>query len=64
MTRRHLTNRRLAETFELDAIEPDWLRQLVRDAIDPHLPPDQFHVLKVAEASEREIITRLVGELA
>ena len=52
-----------AISVELDAIKPDRLLQLVRDAIERHLPPDQFHVLKVAEASGREIITRLVGEL-
>jgi hypothetical protein len=51
-------------SVELDAIEPDALRAIVKDAIEEHLPPDQFQVLKVAEASEREIIARLVGGLA
>jgi hypothetical protein len=51
-------------SVELDAIEPDALRAIVKDAIEEHLPPDQFEVLKVAEASEREIIARLVGGLA
>jgi hypothetical protein len=50
-------------SVELDAIEPDRLRALVRDAIEEHLPPEQFEILKVAEASEREIITKLVGGL-
>ena len=48
-------------SVELDAIEPDLLRQLVRDVIEDHLPAEQFRVLKAAEESEREIIRRLVG---
>ena len=47
-------------SVELDAIEPNQLRQLVQDAIEQHLPADQFEVLKAAEESEREIISRLV----
>jgi hypothetical protein len=50
-------------SVELDAIEPDTLRALVRDAIERHLPPDQFAVLKVAEESERTLIRQLVEEL-
>ena len=45
---------------ELDAIEPNQLRSLVQEAIEQHLPPEQFDVLKAAEESEREIISRLV----
>jgi hypothetical protein len=50
-------------SVELDAIEPDLLRALVQDAIENHLPPEQFNILKIAEQSEREIITKLVGGL-
>jgi hypothetical protein len=49
-------------SVELDAIEPNQLRQLVQEAIEIHLPPEQFEVLKAAEESEREIISRLVGK--
>src|SRR5215831_6946317 len=48
-------------SVELDAIDPNALRALVQETIKQHLPPDQFAVLKAAEQSEREIITRLVG---
>ena len=41
---------------------PNQLRALVQDAIELHLPAEQFEVLKAAEDSEREIISRLVGE--
>jgi hypothetical protein len=51
-------------SVELDAIEPALLRALVQDAIEDHLPREQFNILKVAEASEREIITTLVRGLA
>ncbi|MCP4408797.1 MAG: hypothetical protein GY807_13740 [Gammaproteobacteria bacterium] len=44
-------------SVELDAIEPDQLRALVRDAIELHLPRDEFSTLKVAEESERQLLT-------
>src|SRR6516165_3027983 len=47
-----------------DAIEPNQLRALVQEAIERHLPPEQFEILKAAEESEREIIARLVGKIA
>jgi hypothetical protein len=50
-------------SVELDAIEPSLLRGIIQDAIERHLPPEQFNILKVAEQSEREIITKLVGGL-
>jgi hypothetical protein len=40
-------------SVELDAIEPDRLRELVQEAIERHLPAHQYEVLKQAEASER-----------
>jgi hypothetical protein len=49
-----------AISVELDAIEPNRLRAIVQEAIEQHLPTDQFEVLKAAETSEREIISRLV----
>ena len=52
-----------AISVELDAIEPDKLRALVEDAIEDHLPPHQFKVLKAAEDSERTLIRQLVGGL-
>jgi hypothetical protein len=41
-------------SVELDAIPPDLLRQLVRDAIEPHISPELLAVIEAAEASERE----------
>jgi hypothetical protein len=43
-------------SVELDAIDPDRLRQLVRDVIEIHLPQDKFEVLKAAEESERRLL--------
>jgi hypothetical protein len=51
-------------SVELDAIEPSLLRDLVKDAIEEHLPPKQFEILKAAEQSEREIISKLVAGVA
>ncbi len=44
------------DSVELDAIHPDELRQLAQEYIEQHLPPDEFKILKVAEASERELL--------
>jgi hypothetical protein len=49
--------------YELDAIAPDDLRNLVRGAIEAHLPADQLTVLQVAETSERTLIAHLVGAI-
>jgi hypothetical protein len=50
-------------SVELDAIRPDLLRDLVQEAIQWHLPPEQFKVLKAAEESERKLLGGLVGML-
>jgi hypothetical protein len=50
-------------SVELDAIDPNQLRDLVRKTIEQHLPQEQFEILKAAEQSEREIISRLVGNV-
>ena len=41
---------------ELDAIEPDLMRELVRNAIRRHMPDDYLREAQVAEQSEREIL--------
>jgi hypothetical protein len=43
-------------SVELDAIEAPRLREIVRDAIEQHMPADQLEVLKAAEESERELL--------
>jgi hypothetical protein len=48
-------------SVELDAIPPDQLRQLVDDAIQRHLPPDQLKILKATEEDERRLFRGLVG---
>jgi hypothetical protein len=49
--------------IELDAIEPDALRTMVREVIERYLPPEQLKTLKTAETSERELLAGLVGAL-
>jgi hypothetical protein len=52
-------------SVEIDAIAPNDLRAIVEDAIQRHLSPKQFEVLKAAEESERQIIASFVkGALA
>jgi hypothetical protein len=43
-------------SVELDSIKPDLLRGLVEQSIERHLPADQFKILKIAEASERDFL--------
>jgi hypothetical protein len=50
-------------SVELDAISPGDLRALLEQAINRQLPQDQLEVLRIAEASERELITSLVGRM-
>jgi len=50
-------------SVELDAIPPEELRGLVQSAIEDHLPPKQFGVLKAAEESERSIIGNMVRRM-
>ena len=52
-----------AISVELDAIPPNYLRALVQNAIEEHLPPEQYAVLKTAEESEQKLINGLVGIL-
>lgn len=47
---------------ELDAIPPDTLREMVRGAIERHLPADQLAHLKHVEAMERETLLAFVKE--
>jgi hypothetical protein len=47
-------------SVELDAIDPNQLRELVQTAIEEHLPAEEYEVLKAAEASERELLTSLI----
>jgi hypothetical protein len=48
--------------LSLTPFEPNQLRALVQETIELHLPAEQFEVLKAAEESERDIISRLVGK--
>jgi hypothetical protein len=51
------------ESVELDAIEPDQLRSLVREVVERQIDQDQLQILKAAEASEREILQAMAGAL-
>jgi hypothetical protein len=50
-------------SVELDAIPPQTLRDMVENAINRHLPQDQFSVLKQAEQSERAHFMRMAAAL-
>ena len=51
-----------AEAVELDAIPPDRLQALVDDAISGLVNEDAWKKEQIAEASEREVLTRLIEE--
>jgi hypothetical protein len=52
------------ESVELDAIEPNLLRQIVQDALERHLPRDRLDVLEAAEESERSVLQGMITRLA
>lgn len=49
---------------ELDAVPPDTMRQIVRDAIEAHLPVWRLEQLKAIEMAERETLMAFVGAAA
>ncbi|MEM0935744.1 MAG: hypothetical protein AAGJ91_07565 [Pseudomonadota bacterium] len=49
---------------ELDAIPPDDLREMVRSAIELHLPQNELKQLKAIEAAERATLMEFVGRAA
>jgi hypothetical protein len=53
----------VGESTEVDAIEPDTLRELARDCIERHIPDGYMDSIEAAEKSEREIGLKLVGEV-
>ncbi len=49
------------ESVEVDAIPASTLRTIVRDAIDQHVDIEALRLTRVAENSERDVLTRLAG---
>jgi hypothetical protein len=49
------------DVVELDAIPPDELIKLVRDAIVSHIDADAWEREQVVEQSEREVLARMAG---
>jgi hypothetical protein len=52
------------DSVELDAIPPDVLRQLVRDAIDSHMDPWRLEQFRMVEREERETLRTMFGGAA
>lgn len=52
------------DSVELDAIHPEALRKLVRDALAHHLPQGELQALRAAGASERRALEMFGYELA
>ena len=51
-------------SVEVDAIPPTILRELIEDAITRHIEPEALRLTQIAERSEREILTRMIGGAA
>jgi hypothetical protein len=52
------------ESVELDAIEPNQLREIVREAIERHLPQEQMEVLREARTWATTPVSSWGGRLA
>jgi hypothetical protein len=50
-------------SVELEAIEPNRLREIVRAAIERHMPPKRFAALKQAEARERATLLKIIKKM-
>lgn len=51
-------------SVELEALHPDTLRTIVRDAIEKHIPAGHLDTVKVAEESERTLLKKLAAVAA
>jgi len=52
------------DSMELDAIPPDELRKLVKDAIDGHMEPWRLEQFRIVEQEEREALRSMFGDAA
>jgi hypothetical protein len=52
------------DSVELDAIPPDQLRQLVKNAIDSHMEPWRLKQFQMVEREERETLRSMFGGAA
>ncbi len=52
------------DSVELDAIPPDELRNLVRNAIDSHMEPWRLKQFRMVEREERETLRNMFGGAA
>jgi hypothetical protein len=52
------------DSVELDAVPPDELRKLVRDAIDSHMEPWRLRQFRMVEREERETLRDMFGGAA
>ena len=51
----------MGESVEVDAIPARTLRELVENAITQHVDAEALRLTRVAEDSERDVLTRLAG---
>ena len=49
-------------SVEVDAIPAEQLRGIVRHAIEQHIDPEALRITQIAEQSERDILTRMIGD--
>ncbi|MBV9955445.1 MAG: hypothetical protein JOZ70_09350 [Pseudolabrys sp.] len=52
-----------AGCVELDALPPDELLRIVREAIEEHIDHKALKILQTAECNERELMARIAGNL-
>jgi hypothetical protein len=50
-------------SVELDALDPDTLRELLTDAIERHIDEDALAIMEAAEESERHTLSNMVNKL-
>ena len=51
----------VGESVEVDAISPTELRRIVGEAITQHIDREALRLTRIAEQSEREVLTNMIG---
>lgn len=53
-----------SQSVEVDAIPARELRRIVREAITQHIDQEQLRITRIAEESERTLLTSMIGNAA
>lgn len=59
---KHGNAEEFGDSIDVDALDSNTLRELVRETIESHIDNDALAIIEAAEASERDILRRIANE--